>query len=259
MNKSCSKCLIEKDLSEFSYRKDTGKHRNQCKECWKYRCSATRLGISFEMAKEYYRQPTCMCCSENFKTKKDHHLHHVNHKVKGVICHYCNIALEQETPETTQRLQACLDFMSSSRENPFDRGNQPGRSGNGVLPFPSTSKRRKTFNECECKFCKRNLPLKHFYKRNYKNGGFCYYTACKECHKIYVKTYQYGLSFEQISILRSTSKCDCCDLHFTLNSGPYIHHVGTRVLGVVCRGCNALLEQESALTKHKIESCIKFI
>ncbi len=259
MNKTCSKCLVEKDISEFYYRKDSEKLRDQCKECWKYRSSATRLGISFEMAKEYYRQPTCMCCGENFKTKREHHLHHVNHKVKGVICHYCNIALEQETPETLKRLQACLDFMSSSRKNPFDKGNQQGRSGKGILPFPSTSRRRKTSDERECKFCNRILPLKHFYQRKYKNGKIGYHTACKECHKIYVKTYQYGLSFEQISILRSTPRCDCCNLHFTEKSGPYTHHVGERILGVVCRGCNALLEQETDLTKHKIKSCIEFV
>ena len=31
--KKCSKCDIEKELSEFSFRKDTEKYRNYCKQC----------------------------------------------------------------------------------------------------------------------------------------------------------------------------------------------------------------------------------
>ena len=30
----CSKCDIVKDLSEFCFRKDTQKYRNQCGECF---------------------------------------------------------------------------------------------------------------------------------------------------------------------------------------------------------------------------------
>ena len=33
--KRCSKCDIVKDISEFNFRKDTQKHRNQCRECIK--------------------------------------------------------------------------------------------------------------------------------------------------------------------------------------------------------------------------------
>ena len=33
--KKCSKCDIEKVLSEFSFRKDTQKNRNQCRHCIK--------------------------------------------------------------------------------------------------------------------------------------------------------------------------------------------------------------------------------
>ena len=31
--KKCSKCNIEKELSEFNFRKDTQKYRNQCRDC----------------------------------------------------------------------------------------------------------------------------------------------------------------------------------------------------------------------------------
>lgn len=33
--KVCTKCGIEKELSEFHFRKDSGKYRNECKECRK--------------------------------------------------------------------------------------------------------------------------------------------------------------------------------------------------------------------------------
>ena len=33
--KRCSKCKIEKELSEFNIRKDTLKYRNQCRDCIK--------------------------------------------------------------------------------------------------------------------------------------------------------------------------------------------------------------------------------
>ena len=34
MSKICTKCKIEKELSEFYFRKDSGKHRNKCKKCF---------------------------------------------------------------------------------------------------------------------------------------------------------------------------------------------------------------------------------
>ena len=33
--KKCNTCNIDKDLNLFSFRKDTGKYRNRCKECSK--------------------------------------------------------------------------------------------------------------------------------------------------------------------------------------------------------------------------------
>ena len=33
--KRCSKCDIEKELTEFSFRRDSQKYRNQCRECIK--------------------------------------------------------------------------------------------------------------------------------------------------------------------------------------------------------------------------------
>ena len=40
--KVCIKCNIEKNLTEFYFRKDNGKYRNECKECWNNRIALKR-------------------------------------------------------------------------------------------------------------------------------------------------------------------------------------------------------------------------
>jgi hypothetical protein len=35
LTKTCSKCLVEKPISEFYFRKDRNKFREECKICWK--------------------------------------------------------------------------------------------------------------------------------------------------------------------------------------------------------------------------------
>jgi hypothetical protein len=258
MTKTCRNCSLEKPISEFHFRKDNESYRSECKECWKYRQAANRLGISFDQAKQFYKQPTCLCCGENFKTKRDHHLHHVNNQVKGVLCHYCNTAVGQETDTDLHRIKACVNFMLKPRENLFDRVNQQGSLENGILS-PSTISRQISCNQRQCKFCKRILPLNRFYKQKYVSGKYGYYAACKECHKIYTKTYKFNLTFDQVQILRATTRCECCEEQFTSKQFPYIHHIGDKVLGVVCRRCNSLLEQESDLTKLKLNACLAWL
>jgi len=41
--KVCKKCNLEKDLSEFYFRKDSSKHRNDCKECFGSKTKDRRL------------------------------------------------------------------------------------------------------------------------------------------------------------------------------------------------------------------------
>ena len=40
--KKCITCNVEKDISEFGIRKDTGKHRNTCKGCSNITSKKTR-------------------------------------------------------------------------------------------------------------------------------------------------------------------------------------------------------------------------
>jgi len=253
---TCSKCNQVLPLNSFHFRKDTNKYRTICKSCWKYQQAAKRYNISFEQAIEWYKQPHCMCCKSFFKTMKERNLHHVNHKVKGVVCKECNILLGQETIQDLHRLEACLWFMQQPRENLFDRVNQQGSRSQERRSGPSTTARPTPLRVCKC--CGKRLPLKHFYKQKYQSGKYGYYRACKQCYKILVKTSKYGLTFEQVQYLRSKQQCDCCGESFN-KKPPYIHHVGGQVLGVVCRLCNLYLGQEDINTRKRIQACIRWI
>jgi hypothetical protein len=255
MTKQCSKCGLQKAYTAFHFRKDNGNYRNQCKVCWKYLQSARRLNISFEVAKAFYESPSCMCCSEPFLTKRGQNLHHVNHIVYGVLCHYCNIALEQERPETLHRLQACLAFMS--RKNLFDKVDQPVRQKSG-RPVTSTTL-RQTSDRRQCKTCGLWLPMNQFYRQKYYTSDNYGHTAqCKHCYKIYVKAQKYGLTFDQIDFLQSCKYCACCGVQFTKKNCAHIHHNATGVKGSLCRKCNSLLEQENDITRTKLEACINW-
>ena len=261
MVKSCSRCGETKALSNFHFRKDSGKHRNECKACWKLSQAASRYGVTFEQAAEYYKQPHCMCCGVEFTHSKQKNLHHVNHKVRGVVCKDCNILLGQETLNDLSRLKSCLGYMDKPRENLFDKVNQQGSRRDGTSCGPSTTKRRASNYSLDglhvCKTCKRELPLKKFYKKRNTQGVLKPITACKECQIIYCKTKQYGLTSEQVVCLRSKTECDCCGSNFT--DTPYIHHVDNKVLGSVCRECNLFLEQETDQVKHRIVHCVAWI
>ena len=259
MVKTCSKCGKEKALNLFHFRKDSGKHRNECKACWKLSQASSRYGITFEQAAEFYKRPHCMCCGVEFTHSKQKHLHHVNHKVRGIVCKDCNILLRQETSDDLHRLKSCLSFMELPRENLFDKADQQGSRRDGASCGPSTTKRRARSYSLDglhnCKTCNRDLPLKAFYLKRNTAGDLKPISNCKECQIVYCKSKQYTLTFEQVKYLRSKDTCDCCG---TL-CYPYIHHVGAKVLGAVCRTCNLFLEQETDQVKHSLSCCVKWI
>lgn len=55
--KQCSRCKKTKNVSEFSYRKDTGKYRSECKECRRleYKENKNVREQALNRAKEYYQ------------------------------------------------------------------------------------------------------------------------------------------------------------------------------------------------------------
>lgn len=262
MAKTCSKCGEEKDLDSFHFRKDSKKHRNECKACWKLSQAASRYGITFEQAAEYYKRPHCMCCGIEFTKPKQKHLHHIKHGVRGIVCKDCNILLRQEIADDLHRLKSCLSFMGKPRKNLFDKVNQQGSRRDGSLCGPSTTTRRAPSYPLEgnhvCKTCGRSLPAGAFYHKRNTQRILKPISSCKTCQIIYCKMKQYGLTKEQVTYLRSKTECDCCGSEF-IALEPYIHHVGSDVLGSVCRECNLFLQQETEQVKHRLVACVKWI
>jgi len=263
MLKTCSKCGKEKSLTSFHFRKDSKKYRNECKKCLKLLQTAHRYNITFKQAARYYEQSHCMCCGVEFAMKpKQKHLHHVDNKMRGVVCKDCNILLRQETTNDLHRLKSCLSFMGKQRENLFYSVNQQGSRRDGKLCGPSTTKRRVPYYSLEglhvCKTCQKALPVDKFYKVKNTQGILKPITSCKSCYIIYCKSKQYNLTPEQVNFLRSKTNCDCCGSEFQ-KFEPYIHHVDDCVLGSVCRLCNLFLEQETDQVRHRLISCVKWI
>ena len=105
---TCRKCGQSKELDQFQYRKDTKKHRSECKPCraarkseWqkgtpefsRNRTLKYKYGITIEdyerMLVEQNHQ--CYICNAETKLVVDHC--HESGKVRGLLCHQCNIML----------------------------------------------------------------------------------------------------------------------------------------------------------------------
>lgn len=78
--KLCACCGVEKPLDEFHLRKDTGRHRPQCKACWNLKSKAwvaENRGRSNEIKAEWQKRNP-----ENLKERKARHrkLHPVDYR-----------------------------------------------------------------------------------------------------------------------------------------------------------------------------------
>jgi len=71
--KCCSKCSLTKPISEFYFRRDTNKYRNECKLC----CGKlskerrTRRGYKSKSRKKEFYKRNCRFCDNEFITKND--------------------------------------------------------------------------------------------------------------------------------------------------------------------------------------------
>ena len=115
--KKCTKCGIEKPLSEFQKRNDrpAGYHSN-CKECkrkarifWGLKNKKhlqeynkkSKLKIKWGLTPEQFldmqikQKNVCEICKNSFKNSKDTHIDHC-HKtgnIRGILCAHCNHGL----------------------------------------------------------------------------------------------------------------------------------------------------------------------
>jgi hypothetical protein len=132
--KTCSKCKIKKDKSEFTRRSDRKNSLfSECKSCnnkrskeykarmlesnpeqFKIREKANRLksvyGINPDEYKVIYKSQDgrCAICKKKDKLVVDHD--HATKKIRGLLCHHCNLVLGH-SKDTVQILKNAIEYL----------------------------------------------------------------------------------------------------------------------------------------------------
>lgn len=116
----CRICGIEKPLEDFYYRKDTGRHRRECKECTKslihYRNTGwTQDDYERALIKQEGKCAICHCTLNSSRYTKlavDHC--HKTGKLRGLLCMNCNTALGlfKDSPERLKEAIQYLEYHS---------------------------------------------------------------------------------------------------------------------------------------------------
>ena len=99
MSKTCTRCRVEKPLSDFYFMRTKGKsdrYGSACKTCVSYERKAIAYGLSFEDVYTLYTDsPTCGICGGEPTGRGNYHMDHCHDTggVRGLLCHHCNIGL----------------------------------------------------------------------------------------------------------------------------------------------------------------------
>lgn len=246
--KECSMCGERKSLNQFA---KNGKYiYTICKSCKRLRMDSWRYRISVVEAAGLRNQSHCECCGVAFTRQREQHIHHVGTGVRGVVCQKCNHILHQETVKDYSRIRCCLSFMDQPRKNLFGRVNPQGRS----TAIPSTTKRPARCGYRVCTICGEDLPLSSFSMNRQWHRK-----QCKECCVHFTLAREYGLTHNEVRWLKQRSVCECCGCQFTDKNVATIHHVGDRVLGLVCDSCNRCLGQETPERREQLLACANYI
>lgn len=101
--KQCRSCGVEKPLDEYFKRNDTGKHRNDCKQCQRDAKNAEQYkrlyGITLSDYDDMFigQGGNCAIChlpqhdSRKNRLCVDHD--HVSGMVRGLLCSNCNVGI----------------------------------------------------------------------------------------------------------------------------------------------------------------------
>lgn len=141
--KVCNKCTLEKDLSEFYFRKDSGKHRNSCIDCEKNRVkqyysknSETRI----KYGKNYHKNNKETCNKRISKYRKtevgrkkknelnklyrirnqENDLFRLTQNIRSLISHYIKSRGFRKTSKTAQILGCSFEEFRIHIENQFE-------------------------------------------------------------------------------------------------------------------------------------------
>ena len=94
--KTCRICGEGKKLSDFWLRKDTNKHRNECKSCHADKQMQKNYGISLSIYNHIFNQQkgVCAICHLPQKSTRNERLAidhcHETGRVRGLLCDGCN-------------------------------------------------------------------------------------------------------------------------------------------------------------------------
>lgn len=112
MNKTCSKCHIEKDIDLFPLEMNERKfiyYRNVCKACRSYDRQRQTYKLTQEQQEALLALRRCeICGATGVRFEIDHN--HETGKVRGLLCHNCNIALGQIKEKITT-LNAMINYL----------------------------------------------------------------------------------------------------------------------------------------------------
>lgn len=114
--KVCRLCGVEKPISEFYFRKDSGHYRSECKECLRLLSSFRSTGWTPEKYEEAYikQYGRCAICGCKLNSSRytrfagDHD--HKTGKLRGLLCTNCNTALGL-FKDSIERLEAAKAYL----------------------------------------------------------------------------------------------------------------------------------------------------
>lgn len=134
--KSCSVCIITKDVSEFYARRTRGAYQSECKACCKIRRAKwwksdagklssknsklkARFGISLDIYNQLLTDQNYQCFICNKTKSANGHSLAVDHchktgKIRGLLCKACNIALGN-FKEDIKSLQNAIVYLEMAR------------------------------------------------------------------------------------------------------------------------------------------------
>ena len=102
--KTCKKCGIEKDESEFNLRSDTGKYRNECRTCCNKRTNITKKAWrERKKSGNLIIEKKCLSCGKEFETK------YTNQKYCCMECAYQYIGKHSEAKKKSSNLRYIRD------------------------------------------------------------------------------------------------------------------------------------------------------
>lgn len=114
--KVCRLCGVEKPISEFYFRKDSGHYRSECKSCLAALTTFRNTGWTPEKYEEAYirQNGKCAICGCNLNSSRytrfagDHD--HKTGTLRGLLCTNCNTALGL-FKDSIERLESAKEYL----------------------------------------------------------------------------------------------------------------------------------------------------